>query len=166
MTDKTIDDLLIMNEKLTRTVEVLSERTNSAENAVKSILEIMKKGEELFELRASRVLLNIFHGLTHQLEHSIEHAQEELRLESQGFDIQVIDGVKVKENANTILVVKKAEGQYDFSTAADPTTVMNENTEAFVAYFERNPQVFGEQTEVLVNIKMFAPPPVDVPAEV
>lgn len=152
------DALSIRVEKQAREIDTLKDRCASLERGIEQILKIMQKSEELFELRSSRVLHNLFSGLCHNLEHSIEHAQHELRLENQGFDIQVVNGVTVKESANTILVVKKEEGQYDFSPAGDPENVMNEGTEPFVDYFEKNPQVFGDKTELLVNIIALAAP--------
>lgn len=159
MTDK-YDELVIANEKLTREIERLKSRAESQENVTKAILETMKRGEELFELRSSRVLLDIFKGLTHNLEHSIEHAQEQLRLETQGFDIKVVDGVETKEGAHSI-IVRKTETGYDFSAVVDPDNVQNENTEAFVQYFESNPQVFAGRDEIVVNITMLVRPPVE-----
>lgn len=152
------DAQLIQIERLQRTVEQLKARAESQEDVVKAILETMKKGETLFELRCSRVLLDIFKGLTHNLEHSIEHAQEDFRLQEQGFDIVVIDGKTNKENPASILV-RKTEKGYDYSPAADPENVMNENTAAFSMYFDRNPQIFGDETELLVNIKVLTRPP-------
>lgn len=155
-----LDKLLIANEKLQRDVENLTKRAQVNEEFTKGILETMKRSEDLFELRTSRVLLDLFRGLTHNLEHGIEHAQEQLRLETQGFDIKVVNGTTVKENNMTILVVKTDTG-YDFAPANEPTKIMNENTQAFCEYFERYPEVFGERTYILVNISMLAKPPVE-----
>jgi len=154
-----LDKLLIANEKLQREVENLTKRTQINEEFTKGILETMKKSEELFELRTSRVLLDLFRGITHSLEHSIEHAQEQLRLETQGFDIKVVNGETVKETNMSILVAKTETG-YNFSPATEPTKIMNENTQAFCEYFNRYPEVFGDRTEILVNISMLAKPPV------
>lgn len=167
MTDqaKQIDDLAIKIENLTRYNEQLEKRAGSQDNIIKAILETMKKGEELFELRTSRVLHGLLKGLTHQLEHSIEHAQEELRLEQQGFNITVVDGVKVKEGPQTILVTKTETG-YDYAPAAEPENVQNEGTETFTKYFNDNPRIFGEATELLVNIQALVRKPEEVVTDV
>lgn len=153
------DNEAIQVERLTREVEGFKQRLESQEGIIKQILETMKKGEELFELRASRVLCNIFKGLTHQLEHSIEDAQNALRLETQGFDIQIVDGVHVKEGPMSIVVTrhKKEDGTYlyDYAAAAEPEKVHNEGTETFNKYFDTNPTVFGDETELMVNISVY-----------
>lgn len=162
---KQIDDLAIKIENLTRYNEQLEQRSTSQDGIIKAILETMKKGEDLFELRVSRVLHGLMKGLTHQLEHSIEHAQDELRLEQQGFNIMVVDGVKVKEGPQTILVTKTETG-YDYSPASAPENVQNEGTETFSNYFNNNPQVFGDATELLVNIEVLAREPEKVTEDV
>lgn len=148
------DQLLKLNEQLTRKLEKLEQHVQSQDEITKAVLETLKRGEELFELRTSRVLLNIFKSLAHNLEHVIEATQEKLHAESQGFEIKVVDGVNVKETDRTI-VVRKTETGYDFSAASDPDVVCNENTTAFVNYFNANPDVFGDRTEILVNITVF-----------
>lgn len=152
------DQVVIRQERLTRELETLKERVASVEKSVEQVLMILQKSEQLFELRASRVLHNIFSGLTHNLEHSIEEAQQELRIDTQGFDIQVVNGTTVKENANTIQVVKREDGGYDFSAASNPDVVHNEQTETFCQYFDKNPEVFGDKTVILVNIIVAQPP--------
>lgn len=147
-----IDVLTIRLEKQTRELDQLKERCTSLERGIEEILKVMKKGEELFELRSSRVLYNVLNGLTHSLEHSIEAAQDSIRMESQGFDIKVVDGEEVKEGPHTIIVTKKGPGNYDFAAASAPDLILNDNTEPFVEYFEKYPEVFGDRTELLVNI--------------
>lgn len=147
-----IDVLTIRLEKQSRELDLLKDRVSQLEKGIEEILKVMKRGEDLFELRSSRVLFNVLSGLTHSLEHSIEAAQDSLRLESQGFDIQVVDGENVKEGPHTILVTHLGEGRYDFAAASAPEVILNENTEPFVQYFEKHPEIFGEKRELLVNI--------------
>lgn len=151
------DQLLVANEKLTRAVERLTQRVDYQEQLIKTMLDTMKKSEDLFELRSSQVISGLFKGLTHQLDHTIEHAQEQLRLEMQGFDIKVVDGVTHKENEQSIIVVKTETG-YNYSPVVDPTNVMNDNTETFNEYFNKHPEIFGERTEIIVNIIVMSKP--------
>lgn len=147
------DKLMIANEKLLREVENMGLRVKKQDEFIKGILDTLTNSEELFELRVSQVIYSFLDNITHGLKHGIESAQDEVRRKKQGFEILVVDGKEVKEGPSTIIVTKTEAG-YDYATAADPTTILNENTQTFSDYFNANPEIFGERKELLVNIQV------------
>lgn len=138
--------------RMKQDVAAVVKRCNELDVTILKILKTFKIGEEAFELRVARVLHNVMSGMVHQLEHSIESTAEGIAQLERGFDIYPVDGVTVKENEKTVLVVRTPEGGYNYSLASDPETVVNEGTEAFSEFFNANQALFGERTELLVNI--------------
>lgn len=130
---------------------VLTDRVAKLESTILRLLETMKRSEESFELRSARVLVKVLGNVTHELEHTIETTAEALAQLDRGFDIFVVDGHTVQENSNTILV-RKTENGYDYAIASNPDKIINEQTEPFSKWFDAHPDVFGEKTELLVNI--------------
>lgn len=153
MSNNDLDKVTIQLAKLQKEFAQLQKDYAGQTQITKSILETMQSSENLFELRCSRVLHNLLVGMAHQLEHVIEDSQQQLRLETQGFDIQVVNGTTVKEGPHSIIVTKR-DNTYDYSAVIDPDNIQNENTETFNKYFDRFPEIFGDRTELIVNISM------------
>lgn len=130
----------------------IQKRLNEFDGTILKILKLFKSGEESFEVRVARVLSNTFKGLTDNLDHSIEDAAKGVAALERGFDIYPVDGKTVLENEQTVVVTKTPEGGYNYALARDPESVLNEGCEPFSEFFDANPQVFGERTELLVNI--------------
>lgn len=128
------------------------------------MLQTLQRGEETFELRVARAQFNVFNHVAHSLEHTIEAYQNQLSALYRGFDVEVVNGETVVENAESV-VVRKREGGYDYSRAVDPDVIQNEGTEIFSKYFDENPQVFGDRTEIMVNISTHLNLDKEVPAD-
>lgn len=150
--DKLAQHISIMQSELIK----INKRLDETDAFMLKVLQLLKQGEETFDLRVARAQYNMFSGLTHTLEHSIDAHVESLKSMKRGFDVEVVDGVNVIENAETIKVVKTESG-YDYSRAADEDNVDNTGTELFSKYFDENPQVFGERNSILINITTSLP---------
>lgn len=136
---------------LRREVANLNKRIEESDVFTQRILATLKVSEETFDLRVARSQLNMYAGLTHSLEHSIEDYVAELKSRQRGFEVLVVNGKDVLENADTIMVTKTKDG-YDYSKVTDPTVICNEGTELFNKYFDENPNVFGDRDVILVNL--------------
>lgn len=148
-------DVAFIKTELTK----IQRRLDESDQFTLKILATMKRGEETFDLRVARAQFNLFSGLTHSLEHSIEDYTTRLLARQRGFEVQVVDGKTVLENAETIQVAKRADGGYDYSPAAQPDEINNASTEVFSQYFDENPSVFGDRKVILVNVLTEAPLP-------
>ena len=47
----------------------------------------------------------------------------------------------------------------DYALARDPDTIINDGTQPFNEFFDANPALFGERTELLVNIIAYTTKP-------
>lgn len=163
MTDQTPDspidrlakDIGIIKQELRK----INKRLDETDAFTLKLLHTLKIGEDTFDLRVARAQYNLFSGLAHTIEHSIEDYSAQLRKRRYGFEIHVVDGKSVLENAQTIQVVKNTEGGYDYSPAAFPDEINNDGTEPFTKYFNENPEVFGDRNVILINVLTEAPLP-------
>lgn len=146
-------DLLARDVSILKTeLSKINKRLDEMDSFTLKILHTLKRGEESFDLRVARAQYNLYSGLAHSIEHSIDDFTERLKSRQRGFDVEVVDGKTVLENADTIQVAKNAEGGYDYSPASRPDEISNEGTEAFTHYFNENPEVFGDRSVILVNV--------------
>ena len=154
-----LDKLAQQLSDLKREQGKILERMNSFDNTILKMLKVFKTGEEAFEVRVARVLSNTFKGLVDNLDHSIENAAIGVAQLERGFDIYPVDGDTVKENEKTVLVTRTPEGGYTYALATDPETHYHEGCEPFTKFFQDNPDVFGDRTELLVNIIAYTTQP-------
>lgn len=142
--------------QLKQDVAQLTRRLKDFDVTILKILQTFKRGEEAFELRVARVLRNTLGGIVDNLDQSINAHAEAISQLERGFDIYPVDGETVKENAQTILVRKRDDGEYDYSKASDPDTIINEGCGPFSKFFNDNPSVFGDRKQLLVNIVAYS----------
>jgi len=155
-----VEDVAFIKSELSK----LNKRLNEADTITLKILHVLKRSEETFNIRVARAQLDLFSGLTHSLEHSIEDYTKHLQAQQRGFEIQVVDGITVLENEETIQVTRVTEDTYDYSPAVKPNEVNNVGTEPFTKYFNENPDVFGDRNVILINV--LAPRSPEVPVDV
>lgn len=150
--DSTLDILSRDVSTLKQEVVRLNGRLAESDKLILKLLTLLKKSEETFDVRVARSLYNVFNGVSHNLEHSIDHYTEQLKQHDRGFNVDVVDGKTVLENDESIVVTKRTDGGYDFAKATEPDVILNEGTEVFANYFNEYPQVFGDRTEIMVNV--------------
>lgn len=146
-------DLLARDVSILKTeLSKINKRLDEMDAFTLKILHTMKRGEESFDLRVARAQYNLYSGLAHSIEHSIEDYSDRLKARQRGFEVQVVDGKTVLENADTIQVAKNAEGGFDYSPASRPDEINNFGTEALTRYFEETPSLFESRSVILVNV--------------
>lgn len=160
--DQLTQEVAHLKQELTR----VNARMRESDATILKILQLLKTTEETFTVRVVRELFNVFSGVTHNLEHSIEHYSELVSAARRGFTVDVVDGKNHTENAETIVVTKVTEDTYNYAKASDPDTILNEGTEPFTAYFNSNPDVFGDRREILINVSAYNTIPQEVAEDV
>ena len=149
-----VDQLSQQVAMIRRGLDQVIEQQRTYDKTILKILQTLKIGEEAFELRVARVLRNVLDGTVHDLDHKISETQANLEKLARGFDIFVVDGETVKENAQTMRVTKLDEaGQYLFARVNDPEGANHtEGTQQFIPFFEAHPELFADRKEILVNV--------------
>lgn len=149
-----LDKLSQQVAQLRSDVSKLTTHQRTYDQTILKVLQTLKIGEEAFELRVARVLRNVLDGVVHDLDHKIAETQANLERLARGFDIFVVDGETVKENAQTMRVTKLEEpGKYLYAKVTDPAgTNHTEGTQQFTPFFEAHPELFADRDEILVNV--------------
>lgn len=144
---------------LKRSVIAMTKRHQELDATILKILQTFKRGEESFDVRVARVLRNVMSGMVHELDHSIESTANAIAQLERGFDVYPVDGKTVLENERTILVTRTEDGGYNYALARDPENIMNEGCDPFSEFFNKNPEIFGDKKELLVNIIAYTTKP-------
>lgn len=151
--DSAFDQLVQKFNDLQLEHNQLKQRADVNDRVIKQLLNILKKGEETFDLRVGRVLHNCFNGLAHNLEVSLRGLTAELQAAEKGLFVDVVDGQNIKENADTI-IVRKTETGFDYSRVTTPHVVENDGTEAISVYLVEHPELFVDRNEILINLSV------------
>lgn len=142
-------------DALEELVAKLRDENTMLHRNVSLLSRVVTASETTFTERCLVTLHNLFHNMTDLIGHQLEEIQ--LMKDRKGvigdviFEIEIVDGVKVKETADSILITKGDDNHLRLSSPSDPDNYVEGKAEHLLAWFAQRPHLFGDRKRLVFN---------------